>query len=131
VISVDWYLELARSRRGTISTLLLALVLLAFVWPVLDAPGRIGLDTSWRIGLDLAASAHLRYGVDIVFTYGPLGFLGYSQPLVGSMSRLALLATGAVYFGVVATLLIDVRRAVPLWAALLLVFLIGRMLAVI
>jgi len=124
-------LSLARRERGAISTLLLALVVLALVWPVPDAPARIGLDPSWQIGLHLAAWADLRYGVDVVFTYGPLGFLGSSQPLVGWTSRVAFLAAGAVYLGLITVLLVDVRRALPLWAAALLVLVIGRTLAVI
>src|SRR6476659_6043695 len=94
-------LSLVRNHRDAISTLLVAIVVLALVWPVLSAPARIGLDPSWQMGLHLAAWADLRYGVDVVFTYGPLGFLGFSQPLLGFTSRLAFLATAAAYLGVV------------------------------
>lgn len=34
-----------------------------------------GVDMSWSIGLHKAADAGMVYGRDIVFTYGPLGFL--------------------------------------------------------
>ncbi|MDX6485753.1 MAG: hypothetical protein QOF43_906, partial [Gaiellaceae bacterium] len=42
----------------------------------------IGFDNSWQIGLHLAAVDGLDYGRDVVFPYGPLGFLGH--PLIVS-----------------------------------------------
>lgn len=36
-----------------------------------------GLDSSWNIGLHLAAVNGLIFGRDIIFTYGPLGFLNF------------------------------------------------------
>lgn len=36
-----------------------------------------GLDSSWQYALNYASSNHLNYGNDIIFTYGPLGFVGY------------------------------------------------------
>ncbi len=42
--------------------------------PCLSAMGS-GLDPSWVIGLNEASSRHMVYGQDIVFTYGPLGFV--------------------------------------------------------
>jgi hypothetical protein len=52
---------------------------------VFTVPGPIsfpqpGLDPSWRIGLYIAIMKNMQFGKDIVFTYGPLGFL--SQPLL-------------------------------------------------
>jgi len=40
------------------------------------------LDDSWRQALHLAFEQHLQFGRDLVFTYGPWGFLcgGYSPP---------------------------------------------------
>ncbi len=34
-----------------------------------------GLDSSWQLGITEAALAHLTFGRDFVFTYGPLGYL--------------------------------------------------------
>lgn len=49
-------------------------------------PGRLapetGLDNSWHIALALAAQHGLDFGHDVVFTYGPLGFL--SEPVLVS-----------------------------------------------
>ncbi len=69
---------------------------------------------------------HLRQGVDFVFTYGPLGFLGVMRPYLGATSLLALVATGAIIFGLVVAMLIEARRIVPLWAAALVTLAIAR-----
>jgi hypothetical protein len=45
-----------------------------------------GTDPSWSIALNLATARHLHFGRDIVFTFGPLGFLaspGLSVPRLG------------------------------------------------
>src|SRR4051794_27622935 len=54
-----------------VATLALALA----AWPVPGMQPRAGLDPSWQIALHMAASDRLTYGRDVVFTYGPLGFL--------------------------------------------------------
>lgn len=48
------------------------LILLGITLPM--APG-IDLDPSWRIALGLFYRQGLQFGTDVVFTYGPLGFL--------------------------------------------------------
>lgn len=54
--------------------LLVCIAVLTFPPLIIGASGG-GLDQSWRIGLLKAADQGLIYGRDIVFTYGPLGFL--------------------------------------------------------
>lgn len=67
-------------------------------WPIGSLqPYAIGLDPSWVVALHLAARSGLAYGSDIVFTYGPLGFLGYPQPYLAWTSALALAFTGGVH----------------------------------
>lgn len=39
------------------------------LWP------KMGLDNSWRVGLNMARVSGLQFGKDIVFTFGPLGFM--------------------------------------------------------
>ena len=52
------------------------LILLLWLSSVrLPAPPEIGLDPSWQQSLIRAHTAGLQYGTDIVFTYGPWGFL--------------------------------------------------------
>ncbi len=51
-----------------------------------------GLDHSWSTGVDVAAARHLRFGHDILFTFGPWGYLDH--PLVISGVQFGL---GACY----------------------------------
>ena len=37
-----------------------------------------GLDPSWMFSLNHAVTHHLTFGKDIIFTYGPLAYLGYT-----------------------------------------------------
>jgi hypothetical protein len=95
-------------------------------WPIASVPANQGIDRSWQIALHLGADLHLRQGVDFVFTYGPLGFLGFPHPYLGITSSIALVGTIVVYFALVATMLIEARRSLPLWAAAIVTLLVAR-----
>jgi len=64
--------------------------------PIATGPG---LDESWRAGMTMAAEQGLRFGQDIVFTFGPLGFAlqGIAEPSLAVATALvnALLAAVA------------------------------------
>jgi hypothetical protein len=123
--AADRHPTVARVAAGAPIWILAALIT-ALAWPFLDLRAAPGLDRSWQIGLHLGNWMDLRHGVDLIFTYGPLGFLSVPQPYLGGTSALALVASGAVYFSLVAVLLIEARRVVPLWAAALVVLVIAR-----
>lgn len=53
----------------------LTVVVAVLSWPSPGIEPIPGLDGSWMIGLHLAFHDGLDYGSDVVFTYGPLGFL--------------------------------------------------------
>jgi hypothetical protein len=61
----------------------------------------------------------LRWGSDIEFTYGPLGFLSIPTPYLGFTSSLALAFSAAVYVAGAATVLFYATRSMPGWAAIL------------
>jgi hypothetical protein len=71
----------ARSVQEIGPALLLALLSL----PVVVATRLSPLDGSWVLGLSLAHHRGLRWGDDIAFTYGPLGFLVAPVPLSGEL----------------------------------------------
>src|SRR4051794_31689748 len=98
-------------------------------WPVGSIAPSTGLDPSWQIALHLAASERLTFGRDILFTYGPYGFL--SQPLlVTSATGIAsFLFCVALQFALCAVILRSALRSFPPWAALVLTYAIAAMLA--
>jgi hypothetical protein len=49
--------------------------LIALMWPLWTLVPRQGLDPSWQTGLSWARELGLRWGADVLFTYGPLGYL--------------------------------------------------------
>lgn len=85
--------------------------------PVFGVAPETGLDYSWAAGLHLAQAQGLDFGRDILFTFGPLGWIvggGLFQPTTGVVAIAARvpLMVGA---GVVMVLLW--RRLIPWWAA--------------
>ena len=108
------------------SSLLLGGVAAILAWPLAYlAPGP-GLDPAWQLGLHMAADGGLHYGDQIVFTYGPLGFLHVPVIAFRWTYRMAFLfgalAHVAVCWALVACLL---RARVPALAALLVVAIIA------
>lgn len=92
-------------------------VVTVLTWPIrVDLP--LGdVDWSWQIALSMAWERRLPYGSEIVYSYGPLGFLG--QPMTTSRAGLLAwavqVATQATLVGLVTARL---RRVVALpWAA--------------
>jgi hypothetical protein len=82
----------------------------------------IGLDPSWRAALHIAAHDRLRFGHDLLFTYGPLGFLSVTI-LYFSSTAAAAVAFGIVtQVGLVAALLHCARRSFGLLFGGLLVY---------
>jgi hypothetical protein len=57
---------------------------------------RTGLDPSWMLGLNLAHAQRLVPGRDIIFAYGPLGYLMHPEP-AGGASMLALIYRIGLY----------------------------------
>jgi hypothetical protein len=49
-------------------------------WQVALMHPFVGLDASWQAALYMAAERGLGFGTQIVFTYGPLGFLNQRAP---------------------------------------------------
>ena len=45
------------------------------VVPSTPSPAGIGLDSSWVFGLNMGHFDRMIFGLDIIFTYGPLGYL--------------------------------------------------------
>jgi hypothetical protein len=93
----------ARRQQG------LAAVITAFVfWPQLPADAITGLDSSCQAAFALARIHHLAWGPEIVFTFGPLGFLqnaayySFGQSVLATVYQLTVVA--ALFLGIAAAL---------------------------
>jgi hypothetical protein len=103
-------------------------VVALLAWRVgMNAPGP-GLDPSWNAGLAMGAHDGLQFGREIVFSYGPLGFLQSPYVWYSELGVLAFLFTAAVYVGFCIALVWALGRALPLLIGAVLAFvLIGAL----
>jgi hypothetical protein len=76
--------------------ILVAFVLLTFP-PCFAAMGG-GLDSSWVIGINEAALRHMVFGRDVVFTFGPLGFIITPRNLGSNMVHAIMFRVGLHLF---------------------------------
>lgn len=84
----------------------------------------IGLDASWNAGLTMAVHQGLQFGREIVFSYGPLGFLQSPFVYYSGLGLIAFLFTAALYVCFCVALVRALARVLPLAAAALLGFLV-------
>ncbi len=74
--------------------------------PVVYASAAPGLDSSWVFATNYFAHSHFKFGPDIIFTYGPLGFL-YLPEMIGQNIPIALVVRGCIWlllFGKIAAM---------------------------
>ena len=112
----------ARADRGwAIGVFGLAVALLT--WDYVQIVPVPGLDGSWILALNLAAERGLDHGTDLIFTYGPLGFLDQPMVVDGLLATLGAVYLLAIRAAFAATLIWAARRsfAWPVAAALALV----------
>src|SRR5262245_30963777 len=115
-------------RWWLIASIAVAISVLAWPYPLVFLPNRgpnyfmWGLDFSWQVALHLAVLDGLRWGHDLVFNYGPLGFL--TVPLVISRwtAALGLGYVALVMLSFATTSLLGFRRLLPLPLAALAAF---------
>ena len=99
-------------------------VLLALAsWPIALVNPTTGLDYSWMSGLYMAVRSGRDFGSEIVFTYGPLGFLAWPELWYGGLAILAFVYSSAVYLAFAVTLTWALERSVGLLAAVVVTFL--------
>ncbi len=100
-----------RLRPYAPALLAVALVTLAS-WPVVGAMHpRTDLDGAWTIALRQVLHDGLDWGPDVLFTYGPLGFLREPLLVYPWSARLAFAWVGIVQVVLAATLLWGLRHA--------------------
>jgi hypothetical protein len=67
--------QAGRAVRTHADVLLLGVLICAITWPEKDLEPFEGIDGAWQVALHVAAATGLDYGREIVYTFGPLGFL--------------------------------------------------------
>jgi hypothetical protein len=98
------------------------LVVALLGWQIsFQTPGA-GLDPSWNAGLAMAVDQGLRFGKEVVFTYGPLGFLNSRIVWFSGLSVLSFLYAAALYVLFCVGLVWSLRRALPLLVTILVAF---------
>ena len=93
-------------------------------WHVGMHSAGIGLDASWNAGLTMAVHQGLQFGREIVFSYGPLGFLQSPFVYYSELGLVAFLFTAALYVCFCVALVRALARVLPLAVAALLGFLV-------
>jgi hypothetical protein len=83
-------------------------------WPIISIVPSTGPDASWMAGLYMAHGEGLQFGRDIVFTYGPLGFLEVPVLYEQAMWIVAFLYQALVHVALAVSLIWVARRAFPL-----------------
>jgi hypothetical protein len=95
----------------------------AFIWTLPWPVGypSAGLDPSWVLGIYWAFARHLQFGRDIVFTYGPLGFLDVPMLIyfgLWSLSFLFRLLSHAIFFAASFIFVVEIVRSKSSWTSL-------------
>jgi hypothetical protein len=126
---------LRAGREGRLERLLLSspfigAAIAALSWPIVSIVPGVGPDPSWAAGLYMAHGEGLQFGRDVVFTYGPLGFLEVPVLYGEALWILASLYQALLHVALAVSLLWAARRAFPLAVAVALCYglmVIGRL----
>lgn len=112
-------------------TWLLGAIVALLGWKVTMNPPSVGLDGSWNGGLAMAIQDGLQWGTDIVFTYGPLGFINGQGLWYGDLGLIAFAYGTSLYVGFCIALVWALRRAITALPAVLVAYLIVTVLPLI
>ncbi len=109
--------EPSTKRWLVITNWLLAPLLVEMLsWQGISLFGGASLDQSWQAGLEMALHFHLAFGSQVIFPYGPLGFLtvgsaGGTAVWYGSLAIVSLAYTIALRFALSAAIYHAARRS--------------------
>jgi hypothetical protein len=117
-----WYLKSRTWDARRWQWGLAAAIAVVVFWPQSSLEPTVGLDPSWQAGLAMARDLHIAWGPEVLFTYGPLGFLqtsayySYWQSVLATFYQATVIA--ALFLGIGAALR-QRRRATPSFLATL------------
>jgi hypothetical protein len=106
------------SRRIWITAAIVCLL----TWQIAFSLPTPGLDLSWMGGLYMAVHSGKDFGSEVVFTYGPLGFLEWPGVWEGWLGVLAFLFLALIFYSFAVILIDALERSVGLLAAALIAF---------
>jgi hypothetical protein len=109
-----------RLYRVLASSWVLGLLAAIASWGVSFAPPFAGLDESWWAALYMGAHRGLFFGSHLVFTYGPLGFLGQAFLWFQNLAVIAFLYQAVLHVALAISLVWALRRTVNGTVALVL-----------
>jgi hypothetical protein len=107
---------------AALSSTLAAALLTILCWPVATILPYAGVDESWKAALSMAATDHVHWGRDLVFTYGPLGWLPYPQAFFGNTLVVSWLYVLLLEFALALLLVVSLRSVIGLAPAVLIAF---------
>ena len=104
--------------RNGVATTVATVVISLLTWPIVRLTTEHGIDGSWWAGMHMAAHQRMAFGTDVVFTYGPLGFLTVPRLFYPWTTALAVLYSVAVHASLVALVFSLTRRRLGyIWAS--------------
>lgn len=112
-------------------TWLLGALVALLGWGLSINPPSVGLDSSWNGGLAMAVEEGLLWGRDIVFTYGPLGFLNGRGVWFTDFGAFAFVYLASLYVSFCVALVWGLRRLIPALPAALIAYLIVTVLPLV
>lgn len=101
-----------------------------FTWHGLSWSPGAGIDPSWQAGLMLATVHQLAYGRDVVFTYGPLGFVNVPATWSNELATIGFAYQVVVRVATAAAVLFGARRSFGTLVSLLLALIVGSIAGV-
>jgi hypothetical protein len=96
----------------------------------MNAPS-VGLDASWNAGLSIATHEQLQWGTQVIFTYGPLGFLNGANIWFAGFGLLSFAYLASLYVGFCMGLVWALRRLVGALPALAIAYFIVAVLPLV
>jgi hypothetical protein len=118
-----WRPEEGAAAVGDRKVWITAAIVALMAWPLAIAIPSNSLDASWMGGLYMGIRDGNDFGTEVVFTYGPLGFLAWPALWFSWLAVLAYVFSAAIYFAFVVTFVGLLQRAVGLLGAAVIAFL--------
>jgi hypothetical protein len=104
-----------------------AIAIAWLTWPVETLAPGLGRDSSWQAGLNMAARESLDFGKELIFAYGPLGFLAQPQLYYPMNAVLAALYVGVLQVVTAGSLLWAARASFGFLGAAVIALVIAKM----